>query len=727
VRTASGLAILAFFLLHAAGFVRTEILARLEALAYDARVRLTLPGTPDPRVVIVDIDEKSLAEEGRWPWSRDRVALLLDKLFDAHKVAVVGFDVVFAEADASSGLPVLEALAHGELSNTPGFRDAVSRLAPKLDRDAAFARALSNRPVVLGVYFTSETGFREVRRGGVLPAPAFPRKALTSFDNAWVLATGYGANLPALQTAAGAAGHMNHQLDDDGVARRVPLVIEFDGAHYEALSVAVVRRLLGGAALDAGTAQAGDYHAVERFGVAGLDVPVDVNGAALVPFRGRAGTFRYVSASDVLRDRVPAGTLAGKVVLVGTTAPGLMDLRATPVGNVFPGVEVHANMVSGILSGSVRERPAWEAGAELALILVSGVVLLVLLPRCGVFASTLACVFALAAITGANFWAWNARLVLPLVAPLLLVLALWVWHTAFGYFVEARAERQITRLFGQYVPPELVDEMARDPGCYSMDGESHEMTVLFSDIRSFTTLSEGLSPKDMVALMNAFFTPMTEIIHRHRGTIDKYIGDAIMAFWGAPLADPEHARHAAEAATEMRAALVKLGGEFATRGWPKLDAGIGINSGTMNVGNMGSEFRRAYTVMGDAVNLASRLEGLTKKYRVPVILGEETRRALVDQEFVELDRVRVKGKKESVAIYDGRALTPQRREAAQRFAAALAACRARDWASAQAGFEALADDAMLSGPVALYLGRIARFRADPPPADWDGVFAFDEK
>jgi adenylate cyclase len=461
-------------------------------------------------------------------------------------------------------------------------------------------------------------------------------------------------------------------------------------------------------------------------------VPVDERLAALVPYRGPQGSFPYVSASDVLKRAVRPETLANRIVLVGTTAPGLMDLRVTPVATVYPGVEVHANLIAGMLDGRIKHRPGYVAGVHFVTLLVAGLLLVAWLPFLGPLRSTLVALAAAGVVAGGNLAAWQqANLVLPLASPLLMIGTVFVLNMSYGFFVESRAKRLITGLFGQYVPPELVGEMSKDPEKFTMEGESRELTVLFSDVRNFTSISEGLAPQELSQLMNAYMTPMTRLIHKQRGTIDKYIGDAIMAFWGAPLQDARHASHAIEAALAMQATLAELRPAFAAHGWPEIRIGIGINSGVVSVGNMGSEFRVAYTVMGDAVNLASRLEGLTKQYGVDILVGENTRRLAPEFIFCEVDRVRVKGKNEPVAIFEpiGREgeVSAAKLEELERFAQALACYRRQDWDGAEARLRELARQAPGRRLYSLYLERLAHFRAQPPGAAWDGVFVFETK
>jgi adenylate cyclase len=728
LRFVLGIACLLVFTGHAARFWQIPFLSVVDAYLYDVRVRLSAADKQDDRIVVVDIDEKSLAEVGRWPWGRNTVAGMVRKLTDDYKVAVVGFDVVFAEPDESSGLKVLEDIGRSQLREVSAYQTALHSLRSSLNYDRLFAETLYGRPVVLGYYFNN------AQPSGALPSPVFPAghfkdRPVTFFN--W---KGFGSNLALLQEKAASAGHFNPLPDFDGVSRRVPLVVEHGGAYYEALSLAMVRLLLGQAELRPGYPEAeGGMEWLEVATPRGsLKVPVDEFGAALIPYRGGERSFPYVSAVDVLKGKVDPARLQNKIVLVGTTAPGLMDLRSTPVGATYPGVEIHANLIAGILDGSVKQKPSYVMGAEVVQLLFFGGLLTFLLPLLSPFRSSLLTAVTLALILTLNFWLWqSASLVLPLASSLLLVAVLFALNMSWGYFVESRTKRQLTGLFGQYVPPELVDEMARDPENYSMEGRKEELTVLFSDVRGFTTISEGLDPKELVLLMNEYLGPMTTVIRRNRGTLDKYIGDAIMAFWGAPVADPDHARHAVLSALEMQQEVKKLAEPFRARGWPELHIGVGVNSGPMTVGDLGSPVRQAYTVMGDAVNLASRLEGITKEYGVGIVVGEATRNLLKDIVFRELDRVRVKGKDEPVGIYEPLGVAGEVPQAAmdelKLWQHALRLYRSQDWDGAEIQLVNLAQRDPGSRLYKLYSERIQYHRANPPGEDWDGVFTFKTK
>jgi adenylate cyclase len=751
-RMAVGTLLVAVFIGHAAGWYRLPLLDHLEALTYDTRLKWTMPNTLDERIVVVDIDEPSLRPreeggEGRWPWPRHRLALMVDNLFDKYGAAIVGFDVVFAERDESSGLNVLRGLAANELKDSASFRSALAQIEPELDYDRLFAERIRQRPVVLGYYFSPE---RRAAASGALPPPVLPPGTFAGKNIPFFAAQGFGGNLPELVKAAVGAGHFNPDPDADGLSRRVPMLVEYKGAYYEPLALAMVRVLLGmseAAKKSSPTIKlppvipgypddaiwTRGYQGLEWLQVGPLRIPVDHRVTALVPYRGKQGSFKYLSAADVIQGKADPADLKGKIVLVGTTAPGLFDLRATPVASVYPGVEIHANLIAGMLDQDIKQRPPYVLGAEIVLLLLTGIALTLALPLLSPDRQALVTLGVLVFAVAANVAIFHyEHLVLPLASGLVMVTVLFIFSMGYGFFVEARGKRQITSLFGQYVPPELVDEMARNPANFSMEPESREMTVLFTDVRGFTTISEGLEAKDLSSLMNEFLTPLTEVIYSHRGTIDKYMGDAIMAFWGAPLPAQDHARQGIRAALEMHRKLKELQPHFRSRNWPEIRIGVGLNTGRMSVGNMGSRIRLAYTVMGDAVNLASRLEGLTKEYGAAIIVGEATRN-LTAQDFVfrELDRVRVKGKLEPVAIYEPLGAVgevgKQMLDELRLFNQALRLYRGQDWDMAELQLINLLRAAPECRLYNLYIERIAQYRAASPGRDWDGAFTFEHK
>ncbi|MBS1247316.1 MAG: adenylate/guanylate cyclase [Proteobacteria bacterium] len=728
--------LIGLFILHAGGWWPWPFLRQLENIAYDARLKLTLPGTVDNRIVIVDIDERSLRQEGQWPWSRGRLAELVERLFDRYRVAVLGMDMVFAEPDRNAADSVLAALADSPLGEDARMRTKLERLRRELDPDQRFAAALRDRPVVLGYFFNTQAAPGAEMRVGQLPPPVATVQDLGSNSVLPLEAVGYGANLLLLQHNAGGGGFFNSPLvDSDGVFRRVPLLIRYQDRLYEQLSLAVVRALLGDPPVEfvmgAGYGADRRNRRLEMLRIGGFTIPTDELGAVLVPYRGPQGSFPYVSATDVLAGRADPRLLNGAIILVGATAAGLLDLRVTPVQNVYPGVEVNANLIAGLLDQNFRSRPAYAAGLEITQLILVGLLgaLAGFLTPLGALLLT---VVAGGALLGFNAYLWLAHFqVAPLAASLVLLLALYVLHTSYNFFIESRRERRITRLFGQYVPREIVEEMSRRGAHYSLEGESREMTVLFSDIADFTTISEPFEPHQLTRLMQFYLTPLTRIIHEHRGTIDKYIGDAIMAFWGAPLADPEHPRHAVQAALAMTRRLRALEQEFRAHGWPPLRIRIGVNTGMMSVGNMGSEFRMSYTVLGDAVNLASRLEGAAKQYGVSIVISEYTRERAPEYVCRELDRVRVKGRTQPVAIFEPLGLEgelpPEQLMELAEYEAALGALRRQAWDEAMTCFQRLSARRPDCRLYALYLDRLAALRATPPPPDWDGVFSLSVK
>lgn len=723
-----GLAVVFLFVGNAARFYRLGFVDFVEDKLYDTRLRFAMPNTPDENVVILDIDEKSLKDEGRWPWGRDKLAVLMDRLFDGYGVSVVGFDVVFAERDNSSGLAVLQDLGQHQLRNVPQFQSALARLEPQLEYDALFASKLRGRNVVLGYYFNDTDN-----TSGALPDPVFPPGAFKGRPTRFIKPGGFGGNLAELQNQAASGGHFTQVPDLDGVVRRVPMVVEYGDAYYESLSLAMVRTLKGSPPLRAGYGSDDkDYASLEWLGFDDIRIPVDGAARALVPYRGAKGMFKYISLTDVLHERVPLADLKGKIVLVGTTAPGLLDLRATPVDEVYPGVEIHANMINGMLGRSIKSSPPYLTGVEVLLLLVVGLILSFWLPTLSPMQDTLIAATLLLGTVLVNGVVWHyGGIALPLAGGLMMIFSIFALNMSYGYFVESRTKRQITKLFGQYVPKEIVGELSENPEQVSMESDSREMTVLFSDVRGFTAISEGLESKELSLLMNEFLTPLSRVVYKYRGTIDKYMGDCIMAFWGAPLPDERHAYHAILAGLEMLKTVEALQPHFKQRGWPPIQVGVGVNTGRVSVGNMGSEVRVAYTVMGDAVNLASRLEGATKEYGIAMVVGENSKKAAPEFVYRELDWVRVKGKDEPVSIFEPVGLVGQVEDKVLKeigqFQQALQLYRKQDWG----GAEALLSELQKLSPSAklyqVYTARIAHFRGEPFAGDWDGVFEFKTK
>lgn len=720
-----GLAIMGFFL----WFQITEydpmvnVRQRLELLAYDVRLKATLPENvkPDPRIVIIDIDEKSLRKEGRWPWSRTKMAVLLENLF-IHGAVVVGFDIMFSEPERNSAEEVLNQLKKELPPSSPVIRTLRSKLKD-FDSDARFSEILRNKDVVLGYIFRRD----DVSSIGRLPKSMQVENLDQLLQSTVTTMPNYTASLPKLQSAAKFGGFFSLDADPDGILRRVPLLVKHKGKIYPSLAMETARVFQLIDAIKVKTEKIAN-----KINVTGVElskgqvIPTDGDGRAIIPFRGSSGSFPYLSATDVISGKFDTNILKNTIVFIGTTAEGLFDLRAVPMESVYPGVEIHANMISGILDNNFPVEPPWASGANFILVIVAGLLLVFILPMLNPYLKIAFTLLAISIIAGSNIWLWTEKgMVLAVAMPLLLVITLSAVNLAYGFLTEAESKSQLQDMFGQYIPRELVAEMTDNPRHYGFEGVSREMTVLFADICDFTTISEQLTAGKLKDLLNRFFTPMTRIIFESRGTIDKYVGDMLMSFWGAPVVNEQHAEHSVDAAFAMLEEVQKLKKEFLAEGLPPFEIGIGINTGVMNVGDMGSEYRRAYTVIGDSVNLASRLEGLTRFYDVPFVIGEKTYE-LAKHKYAcqELDLVTVKGATKPIKVYHPLCLledmTPAIEEELDWTQQAYRLFRIQEWQKANALFEKLMVN--YEKPLyAIYLERIEYFRRNPPGPQWDGV------
>lgn len=710
------------------GLYAPPMLERLEALFYDLRFRVALEAPPiAQKIVIVDIDETSIDVEGRWPWSRARMGDMLAALYDNGAI-IVGFDVTFPEPERN---PVDEVLTDPAIAAHAGNTLRAARA--RFDADAKFAQDIARGETVLGFFLHNDTAGHV----GALPEPILTLPP--GEGSLWLMpeTIGYAGNQPVLQDAAVGAGSLTTEPDVDGVVRRSPMIYRVGDQLYPSLSLAVARRFLGAEHVTITTAMQGDTVVMESVALDGNLIPVDARGRAVVPYRGKAHSFPYVSATDVLHGAVDRDVLDGAIVLVGTSALGLKDLRSTPLETGYPGVEVHANLLDAII-GSVPPdnrfwyRPDYEVAATVLMILSLGIVIVVVQPRLAAAGQVLFSAVAITGVIGGNYalWSWG-HVDFPLAPLLVVVLMLNLLYMVLGFLEETQRRAQIHSMFGQYVAPAHIDRLLDHPEQASFDGESKEMTVLFSDVRSFTTISEKLSAQSLKQLLNRYFTPITKIIFDNQGTIDKYVGDMVMAFWGAPLGDPQHAEHALDAALLMLQKVDELKGEFGADGLPRIDVGIGVNSGPMNVGDMGSSYRRAYTVLGDAVNLASRLESATKQYGLRLLVGEATAVQAPNHVLRLVDRLQVKGKTEPVKVYEPLC---RKEQATPELLARLAS-----WDRAlQRYFDQRWDDAenelgelLAAEPECrlyqIFLERVAAMRAMPPAATWDGVYILKEK
>lgn len=738
------------------------IIQRIEYLVYDQRLS-TMPKperNPEHNIVVVDLDERSLQAEGQFPWNRIKVGRLVEKLGEKGAI-VIGFDVTFPEPDRSVR-DLLQPVDLNELGES--FNETLERIEPLIDADRYFANAMQGpADVVLAINFYRQesVAYNELPRS-IVAIDQQMADRLTLEDMA-----GYTGNIPILQNAALGSGNMNQLPDADGVVRRVPLVLRYGNELYPTLSLEMMRVYNFAEEYELVTNEFSGEEIVRAVrigrGAGAFEIRTDQRASVLVPYLGASSVrsnehFRYVSATDVLNDNEEPGVFENSLVLIGTSAPGLQDIRATPLDRNYPGVEVHANMLHALLEAQpVAEvssgessteslfadfevgadanfpfRPDWAPGAQLVMLSFLGLGMSLVFPFLGATSMAATSMLLMVGAVWANFQIWSVlRMDFALTFLLLVIFLVAAVNLVYGFLAESQTRKVIKGMFDQYVPPAHIDSMLADPDNYTFEGESKELSVLFSDIRSFTTISEALSAGELKSLLNDFFTPITEIIFKHNGTIDKYVGDMVMAFWGAPLDDPKHRHNSVLAALEMLDKVDELKAEFDERGYPEVNIGVGINTGFMNVGDMGSTYRRSYTVLGDAVNLGSRLEGLTKFYGIRLLVGEETARELDGFLLRQIDKVKVKGKNEAIDCYEPICLTDSAGEQLKfrvaRYHEALAHYYKKQWDEAQTILEELAAAEPACLLYQVYLERIETLRETPLPEDWDGAFTHTSK
>jgi adenylate cyclase len=680
-------------------------------------------------VRIVDIDDESLARHGQWPWHRTVLADMVRHINNAGALAIA-FDVVFPEPDRTSPAQVLKLWPGGET-----LRSLVGHLPP---HDQVFSDALAQAPTVTGFVLTAEPNDAvPARKGnfahaGMNPAPFVPNFA------------GAVRSLPELDQAAPGNGGLNLVSERDGIVRRVPMVLRLGDRLYPSL-VTETLRVAQGASTSIirssgaqGAMSFGAETGIDSIKIGDFVVPTDARGQFWVHY-AHASRHHTISAWRVLVEGVPLDGLDGALVLIGTSAAGLLDLRATPLGPAVPGVEAHAQAIEQILTGRFLVRPDWAEGAELLYLIVLGTVLIFALRAVGALGAAVVGAVAAALAIAASWQSFVLfGFLLDPIMPVAATIAIYGVATILSYLAAERERREVRTAFSQYLAPALVERLAADPSQLKLGGETRDMTFLFCDVRGFTTISESFKadPQGLTRLINAFLTPMTDAILARRGTIDKYMGDCIMAFWNAPLDDADHGANACRAALDMRQQLVALNGrlqkqaEEEGRRFVPLAIGIGLNSGTVVVGNMGSDQRFDYSVLGDAVNLAARLEGQSKTYGVDIVAGEETHAKAPGFAWLELDRIAVKGKAEAVRVYALRGSAPDEAHWAleKTMGEMLIAYRSQAWDEAAAALARAREQAQsLTHLWDLYEDRIADYRANPPGADWDGVYVAKTK
>ena len=746
---------------------------RLELNALDLRFR-TRPkrySHPDPRIVIVDIDQRSQEILGRWPFSRAHFARMLDTLReDGAKVAA--FDITFSKPDETAA-PIRDLRRRAEQRNQqdqsadPRLLADLDRLLRDYDGDAQFAQAIERfGNVVLGNFFLYSSAdlngvdsstldhyaniladfpFPQVRAANPQTGLRDRVRLIESFGEPYgLLPKGAQANIESLSEALlrgpGATGFFNAEPDPDGVVRHSLLVLPYgrsddfaDWDFYASLDVQAVRLYLG----------LPEQQTVLDFsetGVTALEfgpdrvIRPDALGRTMVNYQGGVGSYPYISIADVAERKFAPGTFRDKIVLIGASATGIGDLRATPFGGInYPGVEIHANTVDNILNGNFLLRGGNQVAVDLFMIFLFGVPLGLWLalarPRWLLFGLLLLVPFA-AGVWYAFVHGWWLNFIVPggtLASNVGLV-------AVYRALVEEKEKRKVRGAFQQYLSPEVVRRLLENPDL--VKPRKTEITVMFTDIRSFTTISEKLDAQELATLLNEYLTGMTRTIFRHSGTLDKYIGDAVMAFWGAPFKQPGHATDACRAALDMIERLREMQAKWQAEGLPVLDIGVGLSTGVASVGNMGSELRYGYTALGDIVNLASRLEGLNRVYGTHILVSEATRSEVRDSSFVfrELDLIRVKGKFEPVTLYELLAArgtpegdSPELDERVEQFARGRALYRECRWQDALGAFQSVLERWPQDGPAKTYVERCREYLLTAPAQDWDGVYVMTHK
>lgn len=695
----------------------------IELKLYDTFLSQVHTPPKSSAVAIVDIDEYSIRAFGQWPWPRYRVALLLKKIQAAGALAV-GNDILFGEPDATSP-KVLKDTLKRDLNVDMGFTGIPGQL---MDNDRLLGDILSTGPFVLGYSFYFQQG--EAGKTPDVPLPVF-KSNLVKTQGAGepgqylIRAKQVVPPLPVLLSSASSAGFLNTLTDMDGVLRRVPMVISFQEKLYPHISLATLMAALGKSVPD-------PLLKVSSGGISSLKIgstviPLEANGAIMVNYRGPAYTFPFIPAAHLLQDRVEKGVLENKIVFLGSSAAGLMDIRVTPMAEVYPGVEVNATIVDNILSRDFIIRPDWAPGLELAGIFLWGVITTLVIGRAGARLT-----LPLTLVLGAGAWIgcvqalkiWHFWLS-PLFA-LMVLAANFSLLTLLKFWVSEKQKHFFRSAFSKYVSKTVVDQISESPDKLTLDGEEKEVSIFFADIRGFTALSEKLTPTQVTNLLHDYFTPVTQSIIAHKGTLDKFIGDAVMCFWNAPMDVPDHKSQAVKAALDILDVLEKMNRKFIRKYGISIDMGIGVHSGKCRVGNMGSVDLFDYTIIGDNVNLTSRLEGLTRFYGVKLIVSKTIKESLQDEDIVfqELDLVRVKGKREPVEIFTVHRASSVKDclEELSEYKKALEFYRRKDFEQGLVLFTVLADRFPESSLHKLYQARCAQFMNFPPEDDWDGVF-----
>ncbi|MEK6589531.1 MAG: adenylate/guanylate cyclase domain-containing protein [Nitrospinota bacterium] len=722
-------------------FLDPSFIKFMELKSLDLRFIYRGEVKPGKEVAIAAIDEKSIDELGKWPWPRYIQSELVDKL-TRKGVKVIGFDVVFSEPDINPGLHKLgelKRLLQEDKSVNPEIMKRIEDAEKESNNDLIFADSLKkSERAILGYFFHfSKEGLEHISRESLnayleyiknsqynAVRFASPAAQLIPLQSAYAVE----ASIKPLSDAAKGAGFFSFISDDDGGIRKVPLIVRYADTLFPPLSIEILREYLHTSV----SFNIEDY-GVDEVQLGDIVIPTDEHGAMLINYYGRQKVFPHYSITDIIHDRIPGELLKDKIILIGPTAIGIYDLRITPFQKNYPGVEIHATLIDNILHQRFIVRPEWTAIYDMAVVILIGIILGLLLPRLkALYAGGLILAITLVYLKFAYFFFLDKGLWINIVYPLIETISVYIGITVYRYATEEREKRFIKGAFSQYLAPAVINQLIENPKMLELGGEEKILTAFFSDIKGFSTFSERLTPKELVHLLNIYLTEMTDIVLEYTGTVDKFVGDAIVAFFGAPVSYDDHAKRACYAALDIQKKSVELRERLKKEGHPEIYTRIGLNTGPMVVGNMGTIRKMNYTIMGDAVNLASRLEGANKPYGTFIMLGETTYAAA--REFIEareLDLMRVVGKTEPVRVYELIArkgeMDQKKREVVESYTMGLSCYKQREWDNAILQFnKALQIDAH-DGPSKTYLNRGNEFKISPPPADWDGVYVMKTK
>jgi adenylate cyclase len=704
-----------------------HVFRRLDYLSYDTKIRSRIKLVPSAphSIAIVAIDDASIQAEGRWPWPYSLFADLIIKLRE-QGVSVIASDILFNEAEPNM-ISLMEHKLVRVSNHNPALFYELNKLKPEFDDNAKLILQIQNKNDIVLPFLLYEHHIQ-----GILPDPI---ASLDQYDLNKIgipKMSGYITNFSSLQHASSHNGFISTRTDEDGVVRRTPLVLRYQDKIYPSLALATAQILFKTNDVTLNIVDIGGANFLDSVQLGKLRIPTDQAGRVMIPFQGKSHSFKYYSASDVLKNKVKPGELKNTIIFIGITAAGFAGFSNTSVDTDMPNVEVHANVLNGMITNDFPRLAYWSKAATIGLVLLIGLTLGVLLPLLIPTLAILLAMLTLVLLFFLNAWLWAEKsIVFSFSSPAMMTIMLALTNMTYRFIFESRKKIFLREAFGHYLAPEYVKILVDHPEEYSLEGESVELTVLFADIRNFTTITESLDAARIKTLLNKYFSPMTQIIFNHGGTIDKYVGDMIMAFWGAPIKNERHREAAIEAALDMLAKSEELKDDFLAAGFPNITIGIGLNTGVMNVGDMGSEFRRSYTVLGDPVNLGARLESSTKYYRVKLLVGSATRANVTGFVFRLIDRVKVKGKHQAVDVYEVicriAEATPELLEEIKVHDEAINAYFLMNWALAQELFASLAKEHPDTYIYKLFLERINTYKQNPPPMGWDGSFERQDK